>query len=92
MSARGDSFIFTASAIGLCCLLAWDAADERDRRIAAEERLQQIEQASRTYCPQRPGQRLVTTIDTDTDGDLQRWCGYYRTVIESVPISWEMAR
>lgn len=88
----GDRLIFTAAAVGLCILLAWDAADERDRRIAAEERLQQVERAAQTPCRSRPGQRLISTVNVDSDGVLARWCGYYRTVIETVRIEWEKAR
>jgi len=92
MAVKGDSIIFTASAIGLCVLLAWDLADERDRRVAAEERLQQIERAAERPCTAKQGYRLVSTIDTDTDGDLIRWCGYFQTAIETVRIVWERAR
>lgn len=92
MAVKGDSIVFTCAAIGLCVLLAWDAADERDRRIAAEERLQQIERAAAQPCKPKPGHRLVSSIDTDSDGDLVRWCGYFQTAIETVRIVWEQAQ
>lgn len=93
MSAtRGDSLVFSAAALGLCCVLAWDAVDERDRRIAAEERLRQVEWAAERTCRTRPGHKLVTTVNADSDGHLVRWCGYYRTAIESVRVVWERAQ
>lgn len=88
----GDRIIFTAAALGLCILLAWDAADERDRRIAAEEQLAQVQRAAERACSTKPGHKLVTTINADADGHLVRWCGYYRTAIESVRVVWERAQ
>jgi hypothetical protein len=88
----GDRMVLTFAAIGMCVLLAWDAAGERDRRIAAEERLQQVERAAQTPCQSRPGHRLISTVNVDSDGALARWCGHYRTVMESVRVEWERAK
>lgn len=92
MSTRNDTAALTCSAIGLCVLLAWNAADERERRVAAEERLRQIEWAAERPCHSKPGHRLVSTVNADSDGRLARWCGYYNTAIETVRIVWERAQ
>jgi hypothetical protein len=92
MSTRSDSALLTCSAIGLCVLFAWNAADERERRVAAEERLRQIEWAAERPCHSKPGHRLVSTVNADSDGRLARWCGYYNTAIETVRIVWERAQ
>lgn len=92
MSTRGDSTNLAVSAFLGCLLLAWNAADERERRVAAEERLQQIEWAAERPCHSKPGHRLVSTVNADSDGRLARWCGYYNTAIETVRIVWERAQ
>lgn len=86
MSRITDWIIGTFAAIGLLVLLGWQS--ERDQRIAAEDAARQISTAADTACPPREGQRVVATIATDGQ-QWARWCGYYRTVIESVRISWE---
>lgn len=92
MSSRGDNLNLAFAAIVGCILFAFDAADERDRRVAAEERLRQIEWAAERPCHTKPGHRLVSTINANSDGRLARWCGYYNTAIETVRIVWERAQ
>lgn len=78
--------VFASGLLILCGFL-----DERDARIAAEAEARQIEQALRTPCEPIDGQRVIATVGYDGH-EFARWCGYYRTVIESVRVTWERAR
>lgn len=93
---RGDRLNVIAAAIGAACIFGLPAIagylSERDERIAVEERIAQIERAAEVSCPAKPDHRLVSTINASADGELARWCGYFRTTIESVRIEWELAR
>ena len=91
MSARGDSNVFALAAVCTAAILAWDLGDERERRVAAEEQLQQIEQASERPCDYREGALFVSSLGWD-GSEWARWCGYYQTVIESVRFTWEKAK
>lgn len=91
MSSRGDAPVFALAAVCTAAILAWDLVDERERRVAAEEQLQQIEQAQERPCDYREGALFVSSLGWD-GSEWARWCGYYRTVIETVRIEWEKAR
>lgn len=86
MTRLSDWLIGILSALGLLVLLGWRS--ERDRRIEAESEARQIDRALRTPCPPVDGQRVVASVGYD-GAEFARWCGYYRTVIETVRISWE---
>lgn len=75
--------------VAACFLLSGYVAKldaDAEARFTAEQRT--LATAADTACPQRDGQRVVATIARDGD-EWARYCGYYRTVIESVRISWE---
>ena len=80
------AIVFGSAFLILCGFL-----DERDARIAAESEARQIERAMHTACPSIPDHRVVYSIGYDGE-QWGRWCGYYRTVIESVRITWERAQ
>lgn len=86
MTRLTDWAIGILSALGLLVLLGWQS--EHDARIAAESDARQIQEALRTPCPPVEGSRVVASVGYDGT-EFARWCGYYRTVIESVRISWE---
>lgn len=86
-----DHAIVTFASFGLCALLAWDLADERERRIAAEEQLAALHRAVEQRCERKPKARLVTTINANAHG-FARWCGHIRTIIEEPQIEWEQAQ
>ncbi len=89
MTRLSDWAIGILSGLGLLILLGWQS--ERDQRIAAEAEGRQIATAADTACPPRDGYRVVASVAMDA-GQWARWCGYYRTVIESVRVTWERAK
>lgn len=84
MSNIGDVTVIVACFVGMGYVAKLDA--DAEARFSAEQR--SLATAADTACPPREGQRVVATIATDGQ-QWARWCGYYRTVIESVRISWE---
>ena len=89
MSKLTDWIIGWLSTFGLLVLLGWQS--ERDARITAQDEARSIEQAIQTSCPSREGYRVVASVGMDGE-QWVRWCGYYRTVIESVRVQWEKAQ
>ena len=89
MTRLSDWAIGIISALGLLVLLGWQS--ERDARIRAEDAARQIATAADTACPQRDGYRVVASVAMDGE-QWARFCGYYRTVIETVRVTWERAR
>lgn len=84
MTRPADWLVIVACFIGMGYVAKLDA--DAEARFSAEQR--SLETAAATACEQRTGYRVVASVGRDGDG-WRRWCGYYRTVIESVRISWE---
>ena len=84
MTRPADWLVILACVLGYGYVAKLDA--DAEARFSAEQR--SLATAADTACPPREGQRVVATIATDGQ-QWARWCGYYRTVIESVRITWE---
>lgn len=84
MTRPADWLVIAACVLGYGIVAKLDA--DAEARFSAEQR--SLETAAATACTSRDGYRVVASVGYDGE-QWARWCGYYRTVIESVRISWE---
>ena len=84
MTRPADWLVIVACFLGMGYVAKLDA--DAEARYSAEQR--SLATAADTACQPRDGYRVVASIASDGQ-QWARWCGYYRTVIETVRISWE---